>query len=269
MANAIFNAYGWKIAQGTGFLYLNTVRPAPGARVLVSGDWPPQIVPPTPVNWAANNQQNIWDQIIDANGNVQQAIVPGTTGTPSAPAWATALYAITVDNTVEWMNLGTPGVSSGVTEGAITVELNQKTEKVGRDQSYSPIDSVLSAQSIRISGELQSSDLSLIARLLPSQNLSSGTDSGLPTGAQNYYEITAGGSEVIAKQCVTVVIPKRQFRNPTRNYVVTGYLMEGTAQPYSSDFSRSKKTTWKFAMDGFALWTRATGDQLYSYYEQI
>jgi phage tail sheath protein FI len=51
--------------------------------------------------WQANWMVSGGQQIVDANGNVQQCLTSGTTGS-AAPVWATALNATTNDGTAVW-----------------------------------------------------------------------------------------------------------------------------------------------------------------------
>jgi hypothetical protein len=69
------------------------------------------------VVWTAIGKQQHWtdvgpskplspgSQIVDANGNLESATMPGTSGA-TAPTWQTAAGAITVDGTVSWTNGG-------------------------------------------------------------------------------------------------------------------------------------------------------------------
>jgi hypothetical protein len=55
--------------------------------------------------WTAAKAYALGAKIADANSNIQKVTVAGTSGA-TAPAWATALNATTVDGTVTWTNQG-------------------------------------------------------------------------------------------------------------------------------------------------------------------
>jgi hypothetical protein len=266
MSVATFSINGAKVAKGPGYLWLNVIRPTGGARVLVTGDNPPKITLPSAVNWAASTLYGQWAQIIDSNGNLQQAIYPGESGTPSAPTWSTALFGVTPDGTVNWMNLGPANVPAGGSEGSITVDITKKVEKIGMDQAYAPVDSAKTSDDITISFDLKQNDLTLIAMLQSQGALTTGTDTGLPTGAQAYTEIVDDGEFPIAKMCCTVIIPKRGWSSPTKSWVISGYLMEGTGQAYQAAFGRTKETMFKGKLEGYALGLGP--GQVFQYYEQ-
>lgn len=54
-----------------------------------------------PTTWTSLTTKNFGDTIIDDNGNTQQAIVGGTTGS-IAPSWQTSFGAQTTDGTITW-----------------------------------------------------------------------------------------------------------------------------------------------------------------------
>jgi hypothetical protein len=59
-------------------------------------------------NWAANNLYTLHSRIIDTNGNVEVATAAGTSGSPTAPVWATTAGLTTADGTgtLIWTNAG-------------------------------------------------------------------------------------------------------------------------------------------------------------------
>jgi len=55
----------------------------------------------TPPGWRAQTQYWVGDLIVDSNGNTQQCLVAGKSGT-SVPDWTPVLSALTIDNQVTW-----------------------------------------------------------------------------------------------------------------------------------------------------------------------
>lgn len=52
--------------------------------------------------WAASHAYVSGNIILDSNGNTQRCTTGGTSGTPSAPTWATTIGTTTTDGTVTW-----------------------------------------------------------------------------------------------------------------------------------------------------------------------
>jgi YVTN family beta-propeller protein len=55
--------------------------------------------------WQANRAYGVGAQITDPNGNVQQVLVPGTSGS-AQPVWATTVTSTTEDGTINWTDAG-------------------------------------------------------------------------------------------------------------------------------------------------------------------
>jgi phage tail sheath protein FI len=68
----------------------------------IVGSAPLWAVPGALPLWDYNRLTSIGQQTIDSNGNVQQAIVAGTTSAATVPTWNTALNGATTDGTVTW-----------------------------------------------------------------------------------------------------------------------------------------------------------------------
>ncbi|MGB9512434.1 MAG: C25 family cysteine peptidase [Candidatus Acidiferrum sp.] len=61
--------------------------------------------------WAASTAYAVGTRIVDSNGNIEQVVTAGTSGT-AHPTWSTTVGAQTTDNTVVWQNAG---VAAGTT----------------------------------------------------------------------------------------------------------------------------------------------------------
>ena len=53
-------------------------------------------------SWQASHAYTSQNLIVDSNGNTQRCTTAGTSGTPTAPTWATTVGATTTDGTVTW-----------------------------------------------------------------------------------------------------------------------------------------------------------------------
>ena len=53
-------------------------------------------------SWAATHSYSSGNLILDSDGNTQRVTTAGTSGTPTAPTWATTVGATTTDNTATW-----------------------------------------------------------------------------------------------------------------------------------------------------------------------
>jgi hypothetical protein len=63
----------------------------------------------TPLStWTANHSYTVHSRIIDSNGNIEVATAAGTSGSPTAPVWATTAGLTTADGagTLIWVNAG-------------------------------------------------------------------------------------------------------------------------------------------------------------------
>lgn len=322
-----FSINGRKIHRGTGYVFYNVFRPAPGRRIVLDAGNPPTVTDPTdPAAWAATTAytlgqlvkganeyiqrcitagtsgaseptwgsviggtttdatvtwQNIGyfpgitrtnsqpyledDQIRDTNNNIQHCIVPGTSA-GSAPTFSTALHEITLDGTVQWMNLG-PTLGMGAREGAVEINAEGTTEAVEADEEFSPLRRVLTAQKVDLSATFKQLDVNLIARGHPDVAYQTGTDAALPSGAQAFAELTSGGLSVIPTPCLAVVAPKGDYSNPYKNYVFELYKGAAEGAP-GLGFTRTKESSWKGKWSGHAVLTRLNKDRLWKFWEQ-
>ena len=102
-----------QIHNGPGFIVWNLLRPLFGLRPIVGPSTPLEISDPaTPAAWVLSTAYALGAMCIDSNNNVQ--VVSAVTGTgtsgATAPTWATAVGAATMDNAganqITWRNAG-------------------------------------------------------------------------------------------------------------------------------------------------------------------
>jgi hypothetical protein len=164
--------------------------------------------------------------------------------------------------------LGGSPLAMGGSDGAATFHMEAKIEEVAIDQQTAPVDAVMTGESAYLEVTLKESALQKIASSLAQANYSSGIDTGLPAGAQNYEEITVGGLVTIPKAAVALVSPRRGFSSPGK-FMVACLYNAYAKDPFQIGFTRSKEATYKVRFDGLAMLTRAPGDQVAQFYRQI
>src|SRR5438445_6295070 len=216
------------------------------------------------IPWPTSKPVLIDQQYRDGNKNIQQVLVPGTTGS-TEPTWATTIGATTTDGTATWVCLG-PTLALSVTEGNATLNVAAKLSPIGADQYTGNIDAVVNTDSCEFDATFKELSFNIVGRSLPHAQYSTGTDSALPTGAQTYEQLTGGGLVTIPQSCLTVVIPRRQFANPSKNVVATMY--KTYCEPAPSDWGRAKVTEWKSKFTSLSVANRLSGYQMWQWYEQ-
>lgn len=182
-----------------------------------------------------------------------------------------------------WLNVGVPAsgnrliinssgvptagspIFAGATEGAATVLLSPKLETIGADQVAAPIDVVMTGEAASIEVTLKESDLAKLKNFIVNGAYTTGTDTGLPAGAQAYEEIAFGGVLSIPKSSVAVVSPRR---DATGKFVVSQLYSAYQAEAVQLPFQRGKETTYKVKFEGLADAARAAGDQVGKLYRQ-
>jgi hypothetical protein len=271
MANAVFTVNGSKVFEGPGRFFYNWYVPGTGARTIVDGSTPPQLVPPvSPPAFQTAHVYNQDDAFVDGNGNMQRVIAGGTTG-GTAPTWSLALFGITVDAAgVAYQNLGTIGLPLGASEGALAVDIIDDTQDIAADQFRAPLQRVSSDIKASITIDLMQSELDFIARGLAAAQYTAGTDTLLPAGAQTYEMITGGGlnSPLVPKVCVVAVMQKPGWISPSKSHVVTLYGASVGKQALQWQAQLKKHTAYKVKFDGMTIASRADYDQVYQWVHQ-
>lgn len=182
-----------------------------------------------------------------------------------------------------WLNVGVPAggnrliinssgvptagspIFAGATEGAATVLLSPKLETIAADQVAAPIDVVMTGEAASIEVTLKESDLAKLKNFVVNGAYTTGTDTGLPAGAQGYEEISFGGTLSIPKTSVAVISPRRDV---TGKFVVSQLYSAYQAEAIQLPFQRGKETTYKVKFEGLADAARAAGDQVGKLYRQ-
>ena len=159
---------------------------------------------------------------------------------------------------------GTP-FFAGATDGAATFVLTPKLEEINADQVTGPIDVVMTGESASIEVTLKESDLAKLKHYIVHGSYTSGTDSSLPAGSQNYDEISFGGTLAIPKTSVAVI---SQRRDATSKFVVSQLYQAYQAEAVQLPFQRDKETAYKVKFSGLADAARAVGDQVGKIYRQ-
>ncbi len=159
---------------------------------------------------------------------------------------------------------GSP-IFAGATEGAATVLLAPKLDAITADQIAAPIDVVMTGEAASIEVTLKESDLAKLKNFVANGDYTTGTDAGLPSGAQSYEEISFGGTMAIPKTSVAVISPRR---DATNKFVISQLYSAYQAEALQLPFQRGKETTYKVKFEGLADASRAAGDQVGKIYRQ-
>jgi hypothetical protein len=155
----------------------------------------------------------------------------------------------------------------GASEGAATFHMEAKIEEISIDQETAPVDAVMTAESAYIEVTLKESSLAKIGVALAHDTYSSGTDSGLPSGAQNYEQITVGGRVAVPQCAVALISPRRSFSNPGK-FMVACLYNAYPHDPFQAGFTRTKEATYKVRFEGLAVLSRTQGDRVAQFYRQ-
>ena len=161
---------------------------------------------------------------------------------------------------------GSP-VAMGSSEGAAKFQFKAKLEAVQIDQETAPVDILMTAEDANLEMTLKESSLAKIIKMLEHGTYSSGTDTGLPAGAQAYEEITVGGLISLPTAPVALISPRRGTSNPTKFLVAVLYKAYGVAE-LDLSFTRTKESVYKVQFQGLADLTRTAGDRVAQFYRQ-
>jgi hypothetical protein len=223
--------------------------------------------------WAATTYVYYDQQLRDSNGNLQQCIFPGTTGT-TQPTWPATYGAITTDGSALWMCLG-PTVTVGSSEGVVDFKITPKISPVKADQYTAPVDFLTTEEEGEISGTLLELIPLTVAKVLPNTAYSAGTDANFPTNAQTYQEVTFGGQTRVPRPCVGVFSYRRSFgsalspsTNPFKWFGGVLYAVAPSSDG-SFGFTLAKPTGYKVMAKGSIVAWRPVGDMIGQFWEQI
>lgn len=159
---------------------------------------------------------------------------------------------------------GTP-INVGGTEGALTVTIGPKFSEEDFDQITAPVDAVMTSEANEIDVTMKETTLANLNRALAIGIYASGTDAGLPAGAQNYEEVAFGGLVAVVKTCLAVI---SQRRDATGKFVVSCLYNAFASDPIAIAFERAKPTLYKVKFKGLSIPSRPNGDQVGKIYRQ-
>ena len=279
MANSTYTLTMPDLHSGPAYVWPVVLAPADGSRMLVDTNGNPQN--PASSQWTASIKgnaislgQQFWD-----GANIEVAVQAGTAGSGAEPTWSTSPYpvnsmssATTADNTVKWVNLGTP-YAAGSTEGEATVTFDTKTKDIEVDQETGIVDAIMTAQTATINVKLKESSLLKIWYSIPGGLYSSGTDTGLPAGAQTYEEFDFGGYELpnllfpSVGFTAALISPRRGYSSPGKYNVATLY----NCYPKSVlkwGATRSKETVYELTLQGMENVWRTRGKRIGQFFRQ-
>jgi hypothetical protein len=252
------------IHQGPGWVYLNVCAPASGKRHIIGADGTP-----TQPAWGAAQAVTAGQMIVDPNGNLQECISGGATGTQAPSNWGNTLGAMTSDgSTVAWtcVALAPAYLFAGALEGVTDLDIGAKIEETTADQETLPIDVVMTGEVDSISVTLKESDCGKLQLLIPHGTYSAGSDSALPAGAQAYEEIAFGGLKPVPKFGV-LLISKR--KDQPSKFVVSQIYRAYQKETVKLPFQRGKETSYKVSFQAIADEVRPVGDRGGKVYRQV
>jgi hypothetical protein len=156
----------------------------------------------------------------------------------------------------------------GASEGPATFHMEAKIEEISIDQETAPVDAVMTSENAYIEATLKESSLQKIVHALAHATYSSGTDPGLPAGAQNYEQLLVGGLQAVPQAAVALVSPRRAFSSPGK-FMVACLYNAYAKEPFQIAFTRTKEAVYKVRFQGLAVLTRPLGDRVAQFYRQI
>lgn len=162
---------------------------------------------------------------------------------------------------------GSP-IPMGASDGAATFNLEAKIGEISIDQETAPVDAVMTAESAYIEVTLKESSLAKISKALAHSTYSSGTDTGLPSGAQAYEQITVGGLVSVPQAPVALISPRRGLSAPGK-FLVACLYSSYAKDPFQIGFTRTKEAVYKVRFEGLAVISRAQGDRVAQFYRQV
>lgn len=154
---------------------------------------------------------------------------------------------------------------AGAVSGATTITWAPKIEALSADQVAGPIDARLTAEEQSIEAEVMETDYAKLKAYLASGIFASGADPGLPTGYQNYEEISFGGLMEVPRMSIAIVSPRIDAPG---KFVVSQLYSAYQAQSIAMPFSREKASSVKVKFSGLADPARPVGDQVGKVYRQ-
>jgi hypothetical protein len=223
---------------------------------------------PTQPAWAATTAYTAGTMIVDSNGNVEECTTAGSSGS-TAPTWATVLGQTTTDSGVTWtlVALAPAYKFAGALEAVTDIEIGAKVEEVMADQETLPVDAVMTGEADAISVTMKESDAAKLQLIIPHGTYATGTDGGLPSGAQTYEEIAFGGlpGTGVPKFGVLFISKRKDVSNKfVATILYRAYQKTATKLPVQ----RAKETVYKVDFQAIADENRPAGDRGGKIYRQ-
>lgn len=155
---------------------------------------------------------------------------------------------------------------AGGIDGATSFGFLPKLSPIKADQIMGPID----YRPIDADGQVETSmletDPQKLAFLTPGAIYSSGADTNLPPGFQNYQQITYGGLFLAPHQSVAVISPRANYPG---KFVVSQLYSAIVSKTDAWSQSKEKPTISKVTFGGVALTSRTPGDQIGTVWWQV
>lgn len=155
----------------------------------------------------------------------------------------------------------------GASDGAATFHMEAKIQEVAIDQETASVDAVMTAETAYLEATLKESALMKVAASLAHATYTSGTDPGLPAGAQNYEQITVGGLVKLPQAAVALISPRRGYSSPGK-FMVACLYNAYAKDPFQIGFTRAKEAVYKVHFEGLAVLSRPQGDRVAQFYRQ-
>lgn len=155
----------------------------------------------------------------------------------------------------------------GGTDGAMTIAVSPKFEEMGIDQETDAVDVIMTAQASEIDVTMKELTFYNLRDSLGVGIYASGTDTGLPAGAQQYEELSYGGLMSVPKFCVAVIAQRRDA--PGKFVVSVLYNAYAAGPGFKLDIEKGKPTLIKQKFKGLAISSRAAGDKTGKIYRQV
>jgi hypothetical protein len=216
--------------------------------------------------WKASAAATLDQQVRDSNGNIQQCIVAGTSGSV-APTWSMIYGGTTQDGTAQWQSCG-PTLASGASDGTMDFQVQSKLLAVDADQFTAPIGQRLVGEEARLSATLRELQMTTVARGLANAVYTSGTNPNFASNTQSYEEVSFGGLVMIPLPCLVLASPRPNYANPCK-YVVGTLYKAAAGSNGQVPFSLKKISDYKADWTGNAVTWRPAGDQIGQIYRQL
>jgi hypothetical protein len=160
---------------------------------------------------------------------------------------------------------GSP-IYGGAIESATTFNPSAKMELLEADQISAPVAAIMTGEADGIDATMMESDLAKLRYYIQHGSYASGTDAGLPVGAQNYEELSFGGIIPVLNYPIAAISPRRDVLG---KFVVSQLYSVVQVEAVKLPYTRKKATVYAVKFVGLAVTTRPVGDQVGKIYRQV